>query len=64
MDYGIRRGLGFLAVGIPGFLVGLLARGMEGGAQAVFQMVGFVGFVLAITGLVITGKALLAERDA
>jgi hypothetical protein len=59
MDYGVRRGLGFIAIGVGAFLVGLLARGMEGGVQGVFQVVGFIGFTLVVVGLVIAGKTLL-----
>lgn len=60
MDYGVRRGLGFAAVGVALVLVGLLGRDMESAIRGAFQVVGFIGFVLVIAGLVIAGKSLLA----
>lgn len=64
MDYGVKRGLGFVAVGVALFLVGLPARGMNGEPmQGAFQAVGFVGAVCVIAGLVMVGKTLLMGDD-
>lgn len=60
MDYGVRRGLGFVAIGLVPLLAGVLGRDMDNG---VFQVIGFVGMVLVVSGLVITGKTLLTDRD-
>lgn len=59
----MRRGLGFAAIGVALLLVGLLARGMDGGIQGAFQVAGFIGFVLVVIGLAVVGKTLLANDD-
>jgi len=64
MDYGVRRGLGFAAIGAALLLVGLLARGLDGEAiRGAFQVAGFVGFLLVVIGLTVVGKRLLAGDD-
>jgi cyanate permease len=60
VDYGVRRGLGYIAIGLTPLLVGVLARDVGNG---VFQAIGFVGAVLVAAGLFITGKTLLLGED-
>jgi hypothetical protein len=60
MDYGVRRGLGYVAIGLAPLVVGVLGRDVGNG---VFQAIGFIGAVLVAAGLVITGKTLLLGED-